>query len=63
MWEFYLAVCEMAFRKGRLMVFQIQLANRRDAVPLTRDYITQAEADQPVIGGDSGSQQQTGKAR
>ena len=29
-WEFYLAVCEMAFRNGRLMVFQIQLAKRRD---------------------------------
>lgn len=44
MWEFYLAVCEMAFRNGNLMVFQIQLAKRRDAVPLTRDYIAQAEA-------------------
>lgn len=45
MWEFYLAICEMAFRNGRLMVFQIQLAKRRDSVPLTRDYITKAEAD------------------
>ena len=45
MWEFYLAVCEMAFRHGRLMVFQIQLAKRRDSVPLTRDYIADAEAD------------------
>lgn len=44
MWEFYLAVCEMAFRNGRLMVFQIQLAKRRDAVPLTRDYIAKVEA-------------------
>lgn len=44
MWEFYLAVCEMAFRNGNLMVFQIQLAKRRDTVPLTRDYIAQAEA-------------------
>jgi len=44
MWEFYLAVCEMAFRNGRLMVFQIQLAKRRDTVPLTRDYISEAES-------------------
>lgn len=44
MWEFYLTICEMAFRKGRLMVFQIQLAKRRDAVPLTRDYIANTEA-------------------
>lgn len=45
MWEFYLAVCELAFLQGRLMVCQIQLARRRDAVPLTRDYIADAEAD------------------
>lgn len=44
-WEFYLAVCEMAFRHGRLMVFQLQLAKRRDTVPLTRNYIADAEAD------------------
>ena len=40
MWEFYLAACEMLFRNGPLMVFHLQLAQRRDAVPLTRDYIT-----------------------
>ena len=43
MWEFYLAVCEAAFRNGPMMVFQLQLARRRDAVPLTRDYITDRE--------------------
>ncbi len=43
MWEFYLAVCEAAFRNGPMMVFQLQLARRRDAVPLTRDYITDPE--------------------
>ncbi len=39
MWEFYLATCEAAFRNGPMMVFQLQLTRRRDAVPLTRDYI------------------------
>jgi cyclopropane-fatty-acyl-phospholipid synthase len=43
MWEFYLTGCEMAFRNGRMMVFQIQLARERDAVPLTRDYIADQE--------------------
>lgn len=43
MWEFYLAACEMMFRHGDLMVFQIQLAHEPDAVPLTRDYITDYE--------------------
>lgn len=39
MWEFYLAACEAGFRHNGLVVFQIQLARRNDAVPLTRDYI------------------------
>jgi cyclopropane-fatty-acyl-phospholipid synthase len=44
MWEFYLAAAEASFRHSPLMVFQLQLAKRRDAVPLTRDYIAAAEA-------------------
>lgn len=40
MWEFYLASSESAFRSQGHMVFQIQLAKRVGAVPLTRDYIT-----------------------
>ena len=44
MWEFYLAASECAFRHCGLMVFQIQLAKRQDAVPLTRDYIAAREA-------------------
>jgi cyclopropane-fatty-acyl-phospholipid synthase len=39
MWEFYLAGCEVSFRRTDQMVFQIQLAKRNDAVPLTRDYM------------------------
>jgi len=39
MWEFYLAVCETAFRTGPMMVFQIQFARHRDAVPRTRNYL------------------------
>jgi len=43
MFEFYLAGSEMAFRHMNHMVFQIQLAHQQTAVPLTRDYIAQAE--------------------
>ena len=43
MWEYYLAGCEVAFRYMGQMVFQMQLAKRQDAVPLTRDYITDFE--------------------
>ena len=45
MWEFYLAACEMMFRNGELMVFQIQLAHEPDAVPLTRDYLVDHERE------------------
>jgi len=48
MWEFYLAVSEAAFRHGNLMVFQLQLAKRRDAVPPTRDYIAEWASRQPA---------------
>jgi cyclopropane-fatty-acyl-phospholipid synthase len=43
MWEFYLAVSEMSFRYGGLMVFQTQLTHQIDAVPLTRDYVFERE--------------------
>jgi len=39
MWELYLAGAEMQFRYLDTMVFQIQLAKKLDAVPLTRDYM------------------------
>jgi cyclopropane-fatty-acyl-phospholipid synthase len=43
MWEFYLAACECAFRYGSSHVFQFQLARERDAMPLHRDYVPEAE--------------------
>ncbi len=46
MWEFYLAGCEIAFRYMNQMVFQIQIARRQDAVPLTRDYMVTGERTQ-----------------
>jgi len=39
MWRYYLAASEMGFREADQCVFQIQLARRQDAVPLTRDYL------------------------
>lgn len=43
MWEFYLLSAEYAFRTGSQMVFQMQLARRRDAAPLVRDYMVDDE--------------------
>jgi len=39
MWEFYLASCEMAFKWGDQVVFQLQLSKGNISVPTTRDYI------------------------
>ena len=44
MFEFYLCGAEIAFRREGQMVFQVQLAHRQAAAPLTRDYITAFEA-------------------
>jgi cyclopropane-fatty-acyl-phospholipid synthase len=43
MWEAYLAGSEAAFRFENLVVFQLQLAKRIDALPITRDYMAKEE--------------------
>ena len=43
MWEFYLAISELAFRYRGHMVFQLQLTKRVDAAPITRDYMAAAD--------------------
>jgi cyclopropane-fatty-acyl-phospholipid synthase len=43
MWQFYLAGAEAAFRYGGLVNWQIQYLKRRDAVPMTRDYMFEIE--------------------
>jgi cyclopropane-fatty-acyl-phospholipid synthase len=39
MWRFYLIACIMVFEEADQCVFQLQLGHKRDAVPLTRDYL------------------------
>jgi len=39
MWEFYLTSCEMAFKWGDQVVFQLQLTKDNISAPTTRDYI------------------------
>jgi cyclopropane-fatty-acyl-phospholipid synthase len=43
MFEFYLAGCELAFRRTDHMNWQLQLTRRKEALPLTRDYMQEAE--------------------
>lgn len=43
MWEFYLVLCEIGFRRRTNMVFQMQLTRQIDRLPITRDYMFEAE--------------------
>ena len=43
MWQFYLAGAEASFRYGGLVNWQLQYIKRRDAVPMTRDYMADTE--------------------
>jgi cyclopropane-fatty-acyl-phospholipid synthase len=43
MWEFYLVAAEEYFRTGNNMIFQLLLSTERDAVPIRRDYMIEAE--------------------
>jgi cyclopropane-fatty-acyl-phospholipid synthase len=43
MWTFYLAGAEMSFRHLAHVVFQVQIAKRVDALPVTRDYMVDLE--------------------
>ncbi|MCJ8521330.1 cyclopropane-fatty-acyl-phospholipid synthase [Pseudorhizobium tarimense] len=45
MWEFYLISAEMMFRTGSQLVFHMQMSRKRDAAPITRDYITDRQRD------------------
>jgi len=44
MWQFYLAGAEQGFRGAGMVNFQVQSHKRRDALPITRDYIIEEAA-------------------
>jgi cyclopropane-fatty-acyl-phospholipid synthase len=44
MWEFYLAMSQAAFEHQDVVVFQLQIVRRQEAVPLTRDYMDREKA-------------------
>jgi len=43
MWEFYLISAEAMFRTGSQLVFHMQLSRKREAAPLTRDYMVDVQ--------------------
>ena len=52
MWEFYLISAEMMFRTGSQLVFHMQLAKKRDAAPIVRDYVTDLQRQYREIETD-----------
>jgi cyclopropane-fatty-acyl-phospholipid synthase len=44
MWKFYLAGSATAFEHGNMVIFQLQYIRDRRALPITRDYMVEAEA-------------------
>ena len=48
MWEYYLQVCELGFHYQSLCVFQVQLAKKIGAVPVTRDYMYDRQDARPA---------------
>jgi len=52
MWLFYLAGAASAFRHGGMCNYQLQYIRRRDAVPYTRDYMSEEETKLRAIGAE-----------
>jgi cyclopropane-fatty-acyl-phospholipid synthase len=44
LWLFYLAASRTMFSDGAMVVYQLQYLKRREAAPITRDYLFEAEA-------------------
>ena len=53
MWEFYLVSAEMDFRYLSTVIFHIQLAKNVNALPITRDYMTDWERAHPATATDA----------
>jgi cyclopropane-fatty-acyl-phospholipid synthase len=52
MWEFYLAGGIVMFENGAACNYQVQYIRERTALPITRDYMTEAEARYRKIGAE-----------
>ncbi|MFL6732702.1 MAG: class I SAM-dependent methyltransferase [Sphingomicrobium sp.] len=53
MWEFYLSGGIVLFESGSGCNFQVQYVRDRNAVPITRDYIAEAEQRYRALAGDA----------
>jgi cyclopropane-fatty-acyl-phospholipid synthase len=51
MWEFYLVLCEIGFRRRTNIVFQMQIGRRLETVPMTRSYVAEVERQAEAMSG------------
>ncbi|MEQ7873626.1 cyclopropane-fatty-acyl-phospholipid synthase family protein [Sphingomonas sp. ASV193] len=63
LWEFYLAGGIVMFETGAACNFQVQYIRDRRAVPITRDYMAEAEARYRAIGDGLGAPKKKARAR
>jgi cyclopropane-fatty-acyl-phospholipid synthase len=52
MWEYYLAGGIVMFENGAACNYQVQYIRERTALPITRDYIAEAEAAYRKLGAE-----------
>jgi cyclopropane-fatty-acyl-phospholipid synthase len=52
MWEFYLAGGIVMFENGAACNYQVQYIRERTALPITRDYMAEAEARYRKLGAE-----------
>ena len=50
MWTFYLAASASGFLYGSQTIYQLQYVRNRHSLPITRDYMAQAEAHYRTLG-------------
>ena len=50
MWEFYLAGGVVAFESGAMCNYQLQYVRDRNTLPITRDYMAEAEERYRKLG-------------
>ena len=63
MWEFYLAGGVVAFENGSMCNFQVQYVRDRHAVPITRDYMIEAERRYRAMGDAPASKPKRARAK
>jgi len=63
MWEFYLCGGIVLFESGSGCNFQVQYIRDRNALPITRDYMAEAEQRYRALAGASGTKKASGRRK